>query len=174
MKKAFSFIPSIFKIDGCVILTDEKPSDRKSLELIHEYVTIWCISNQFLLPSQNGGYVPNIDPSQINNRLREYIYTLNFKRLCIDSYLQELLIRLNDTEYDKTTTRLIDLHIQILTDIDTRFINLYINKLIYVLSTIYPDDVIDHEWEMLFKQFPYLWIIYIIQHIMRHAMPMSL
>jgi len=171
MKKAFSFLPSFFKIDRQIVSTDERTSDKESLNTVRQYVTQWCILNKFLIPSRNDSYVPNINPNEMDNQLRDYIYSLNFKRLCIDSYLQDLLSRLQDTEHDKTTTRLVDLHIQIMTDVDPRFINLYINKLIHTLSEIYPDDNVDHTWQDIFEQLPYLWLIYVIQNIMRFATP---
>lgn len=171
MKKAFFLIPSFFKINKTIVSTDERSVDKESLQSLREYVTLWCIANKFLIPTHNASYAPNINPSEMDNNLRHYIYSLNYKRLCIDSYLQELLVRLQDTSNDKTTSRLIDLHIQITTDIDPRFVNLYVNKLIHTLTYVYPDDNVDHEWETIFSQFPYLWLIYVIQNIMRATTP---
>jgi hypothetical protein len=171
MKRAFSFIPAFFKIGGKKISTDETVQDHESLETIKALVTHWCVANGFLLRI-NTAVVPNIKADALDSKLKEYIYSLNFKRLCVNTYLQELLVLLQDTPHDKTTTRLVDLHIQIMTEVDPKFINLYINKLIHVLSELYPDDVYDHEWEVLFTQFPYLWLIYFIQNIMRSATPL--
>lgn len=171
-RNAFFFLPSFFKINGQYVSTDQIETDQRSLQTIRSYVTHWCIANRFLLNVKGDTYVPNINRKDLDGELKTHIYTLNFKRLCIDTYLQELLVRLEDTEHDKTTTRLVDLHIQIMTDVDTRYVNLYINKLIYTLSNIYPEDNVDHEWEDLFERFPYLWLVYIIQMIMRQATPM--
>ena len=169
--KSFFFIPSFFKLNGKKISTDEQDGDIETLQLIKTYVTQWCVSNKFLLKTEFGTYVPNIINNELDNELRLHIYTLNFKRLCIDANLQDLLVRLQDTKHDKTTTRLVDLHIQLMTDIDSRFLNVYINKLIYTLETLYPDDVIDHTWNDLFSRIPYLWLIYVIQNIMRQLTP---
>lgn len=171
MALGFSFLPSFFKIDKRKISTDEIEGDNVSLQLMKSYVKNWCIANKFLLATQGGTYVPNITPDAMDNTLRAHIYSVNFKRLCIDANLQELLIQLQDTQHDKTTTRLVDLHILLMTDIDPHFLNLYISKLIYTLETLYPEDVVDHEWTSLFARIPYLWLIYVIQHIMRQAAP---
>lgn len=173
MSLGFFFIPSFFKINKKQIDTHETPHDRESLELLNTYVTRWMITNRFLYKNGND-YRPNIDPKNLHGTIPSHIYTLNFKRLCIDAHLQDLLIRLKDTEHDRTTTRLIDLHILIMTDIDPRFLNLYISKLIYTLKHLYPDDVVDHDWEDLFHDMPYLWLIYVIQNIMRQFTPIPI
>jgi hypothetical protein len=79
-----------------------------------------------------------------------------------------------DTEFDKTTSRLYDLHLRLLTEIDSRTLNLYINNLTYGLTTLYSleeDDVIP--WEELFRTYPYLWILFPIQQIMRDVTPID-
>ena len=172
MNTNFFFIPAFFKIGGTKVPSESKESDKESLQQLRTYVIEWCIKNNFLIPNRNtDSYMPNIATTDLDSRLRVYIYSLNFKRLCIKSYLNELLMLLKDTEYDKTTSRLIDLHIQITTEMDSRYVNLYISKLIHTLKNLYPDDVFDHEWEVIFTKFPYLWLIYLIQVVMRQATP---
>jgi len=169
MKKAlFYLLPTLFRTNrrNHFLHTDQSSTDKDSLKTLLDTITAWCVANEFLIRESP------IHTNAINGKLRQTIYTLNLKRLSTDQYLTELLDLLTDTTFDKTTSRLIDLHIQIITEIDPRFLNLYINKLHYVLTTIYPDETPEWRWEEIFTTYPYLWLLFPIQRIMRQMTPL--
>lgn len=171
--RAFQFLPFSFQFGRMRVSTEETDTDRRSLTTLNDKVDAWCLSNAFLMRTPTHTIEPNINSAAMSNKLRSYIYTLNFKRLCVDSHLENLLQILEDTPFDKTTSRLFDLHIEITTEIDPRFLNLYINKLIYALEALYPDDEeADYTWSDIFKIHPTLWLIYVIQRRMWAASPL--
>lgn len=170
----FSFIPLAFRINGHNVETKQMPEDIVSLKMLYEIVTRWCISNDLLILTKVGDrYVPNIAEPGLENRIRNFIYNLNLKYLGVSTNLNEALVLFEDTEYDHLTSRLIDLHIRIVTEVDPRFINIYINKLVYTLDLLYKDnELVDLSWERdILPQHPFLWLLFIIQTIMRDSSP---
>jgi hypothetical protein len=174
-KTVLYLLPIAYKLGRQRLETSHEPQDPASLRLLFDRIKQWCIINQFLTPANvTGGYVPNIAGKSLDNNIRNFIYGMNFKRLCVRSYLDDALALFEDTEFDKTTSRLYDLHLRLLTEIDSRTLNLYINNLTYGLTTLYSleeDDVIP--WEELFRTYPYLWILFPIQQIMRDVTPID-
>jgi hypothetical protein len=167
-------VPTYFQLSRKskdLLSTDALSSDTEALKRLNDDVTLWCVSNEFIIKSGDGlKFLPNITTTDMSNKLCRYIYSLNLKRLRVDPYLGELLVLMKDTEFDKTTSRLIDLHIQIITEHDARFINLYINRLVYALNTLYPNDN-EHSWQEIFTDYPYLWLLFPIQRLLRRLTP---
>ena len=173
-QEVIEFVPIIFGFRTKNVESSYQSEDTTTLRSLHEQVIRWCINNEFLISTSNGErYVPNIVNGNMDTKLQEFIYSINLKQLCIKRRLDEALLVFSDTEYDRTMSRLIDLHVLIVTELDSRFINIYINKLIYVLSSIYKDDEdADLKWIDIFKNYPYLWLVFVIQNIMRTSSPM--
>ena len=175
-KTAFSFIPPVFVFkDGTRLDTTSDSGDVDSMKSIYSMVTQWCILNELLVPAikNKEQFVPNIT-TEMKSGLVSCIYSTNLKRLCVKEYLNDTLVQLNDTEQDNTMSRLIDLHIRILTEIDSTFLNLYVNRLIHTLSNLYPDLEKDEDlitWEDFFSEYPYLWLLFPIQWILRSTTP---
>lgn len=171
-------VPYIFTYQGREIYTEEQPQDKESLEKLKTLVVRWAIDNKFLTIT-TGSYqkdskvIPNIITEGSKKPLIDYIYTLNFKVLYMKSNLDLLLRMLADTEQDKTISRLLDLQTKILMEVDSRFMLCYINKLIYILESTYPGVVREHTWSDIFKTYPYIWLIYELQNIMREYTPIS-
>lgn len=170
---ALEFVPSIFKIGKKLTDTTQRPEDIVYLKKMYDAITQWCVQNEFLILTRSGDrYVPNIASVSMDSRIRNYIHDLNLKQLHIGSHLDEALALFRDTEYDKTMTRLIDLHIQISVEIDPRFLNLYINKLLFVLMRYQKGDEEEtFDWADIFAEYPYIWLLFPIQWIMRSAVP---
>lgn len=166
MKTKITVLPVQIRIDGQYFDTEEQPQDKESAHALKQLVTVWCVENKLLF-RKNEKLYPTLD-----SHFTDHIYTVNFRQLCQDTVLQELLVILEDTEQDRRTTRLIDLYIQICLTIDSRFLNLYINKLIHLLENIYPDAAADHDWETIFATYPYLWLIYVVQSVLREHTPL--
>lgn len=173
-KTVLYLLPVVYKLNGYKLETAHEPQDQASLRQLFDRIRHWCILNQFLIPTLSEEYVPNITGNSLDNKIRIFIYEMNFKRLCVKDYLTDALVLFEDTEFDRTTSRLYDLHIRLLTEIDSRTLNLYINNLHHGLTTIYSleeDDVIS--WEELFTTYPYIWLLFPIQQIMRDATPIT-
>lgn len=170
--RVLSIIPAVFKFGRTDHYSHHQANDIQSLKSLYNIITQWCIVNNFIILSyKEDRYVPNITGSSMDFRIRQYIYELNIKRLCVSENLNEALTLFEDTEYDRTMSRLIDLHIQILAEVDSRFLNIYINKLIHGLSTLYKDDpAVDVKWSDIFTNYPYLWLLFPLQWLMRTAM----
>ena len=167
-------IPSAFGIRGQLVSTDQRPDDPASLKAMHEIIIRWCVTNEFLILTKTGErYVPNLATSTMECRLRHYIYDLNLKRLCVSTLFKEALTIFEDTDYDRNMSRLMDLHLQIITEVDSGFVNLYVNKLVHVHTELYVnDDEVDLSWTKLLADYPYLWLLFPIQWIMRNASPL--
>lgn len=165
-----TLIPLFFRYrgGGGRITTAAQPSDEANQKQMNREIITWCIVNEFLLQTTTGSYQPNITTMEtMASRFCQHIFAMNLKRLCVSSCLNELLTLMCDTDYDKTTSRLIDLHIHLVTELDTRFLNNYTNKLYHVLSTVCPDTDTDTTWQELFQTYPYLWLLFPIQHVLR-------
>ena len=178
-KTLLHILPSRFKIGRDVIDTAQESQDRESLRELYTLVTKWCVYHKFLILTDTGSrYVPNITKQDMRDQLCNFVYVVNFKRLCIPSYLDDALMLLRDTAFDKTISRLCDLHLRIVTEIDPRFLNLYVNKLEYALTHLYvEEDEEDAEkplsWSTLFSTYPYLWLLFPIQQLMRDLTPID-
>jgi len=174
-KTRLFLIPHFFKIEKYIIDTTHQAQDATELRIMFDHIKHWCILNEFLIPTAlENVYFPNINGNTSLVRLPLFIYEVNFKRLCLRSYLKEALILFKDTEYDRTTSRLYDLHLRLLTETNPRILNLYINNLHHGLTTLYDDDFEDEEvlsWEDIFTTYPYIWLLFPIQQIMRDATP---
>ena len=170
-------LPSTFKLGRQKIETAHLPHDTESLKFLYDAIKKWCILNKFLIPTNdNTAYVPNIATTDLSGKLCIFIYELNFKRLCVNEYLNDALLLFQDTEFDRTTSRLYDLHLRLLTEIDSRFLNIYINNLHYGLSTLYSNNTSDEEvtsWESIFQTYRYIWILFPLQQIMRDHTPLD-
>ena len=150
-------------------------SDYDSLAILHELVEVWCIHNKFLLLTDEvNKYLPNIT-TNADSKLPYNIYQINFKILIIESIFNKFLATCHDTTHDYTTSRLIDLHIRCMTELDSKFVDKYISKLKSNLESVeylykVEDDYIS--WDNIFKKVPHIWLIYIVQNIMRDYTPM--
>jgi hypothetical protein len=176
-KSVLFLLPHYFKIGKYVLDTTHQPQDAMELRIMFEHIKHWCVLNEFLVPTKSENvYYPNIVGSASRIRLQLFVYEINFKRLCMRSYLKEALILFKDTEYDCTTSRLYDLYLRLLTETNPRILNLYINNLHHGLTSLYVDDFENDDilsWEEIFTTYPYLWLLFPIQQIMRDATPIS-
>ena len=166
MKMTNIVLPVEMRIDGRYFDTEEQPQDKESAQALKNMITLWCVENK-LLGRQGDRLYP-----ELGSHFTDHIYSLNFRQLCQDQTLQNLLALLKDTTEDRRTTRLIDLYVQICLVVDARFLNLYLNKLVYLLDNIYPDAAADHDWETIFKTYPYLWLLQLIQSVLREHTPL--
>ncbi|CAK9253466.1 unnamed protein product [Sphagnum jensenii] len=128
----------------------------------------WCLQNAFLVSSQTDlqTYHPNITSDANDFNFRAYIFSFNLKALCHEHYYDEMLSFLQDTAYDHVVSRLLDLYIQVTTEIDPMFLNLYVGKLEYSLTLI-GTDTPEIPWSRIFNKHPYIWLLFIIQSLMR-------
>ena len=175
-KDLFELVPTAFGNRGQVISTNNEPEDPASLKQMQEIIIRWCVTNQFFITTASGDrYVPNLASASIDCKLRHYIYELNLKRLCVSERFNDALMIFADTDYDKTMSRLIDLHLQIITEVDAGFVNLYINKLVHGLTALYEADKdTDLSWREILTDYPYFWVLFPIQWIMRNTNPVLL
>jgi len=162
--------PPVLIINGKPVDTTQRPADILSQQTLDTRITRWCVFNQLLITDQNGeNPIANIMGNDLSLRLPRYIYTMNLKQLCRSDFFEETLRVLEDTEFDRPVSRLVDLHVQLLSELDPMFLNLYIGKLIYALTEAYPNDPPELSWSMIFTAYPYLWTLFPIQRIMRDA-----
>ena len=169
-----SLVPVLFRFGRYRLETEHSTQDTASLQAMFDCIRKWCVVNQFLVHTSDGrSYVPNITGAELNNRLRSFIYSTNFKQLCVREHLNTALAMFQDTNFDHTTSRLYDLHLRLITEIDSRVLNLYLNTLHHGLTTLYPrdedEDVIP--WEEIFRTYPSIWLLFPIQQIMRDHTP---
>jgi hypothetical protein len=171
VKTLLFLLPTAFQIGRQRLDTAQLPHDQESLNALYTAVRRWCILNEFLITTADGSrLVPNIAKPGMDNKIRTFIYEANFKRLNVRSRLNIALALFKDTEFDNTTSRLIDLHIRLLTELDSRFLNLYINKLHHGLMAFYPETEESAEvvpWEEVFAKYPFFWLLFPIQQLMR-------
>ena len=173
-KQELVLIPSSMMIGGKEIDTAQRPEDIVTQQNLTSRVVKWCIFNSFLIMDLQGkNPVANITGVDLKSRLPQYIYTMNLRRLCNQEFFNETLVFMADTDFDRPLSRMIDLHIQLATELDPRFLNLYIHKLIYTLDNVYPDEVPEVSWQTIFTSYPYLWVLFPIQKVMREATPIG-
>lgn len=169
-----SLVPSTLLIGDRTVETTQRAEDVASQREMDLRVTRWCVFNRFLIQDAAGqGLVANIAGTDMSLRLPRYLYAMNLKQLCKEDFFAETLAFLQDTDFEHPISRLIDLHVQLLTELDARFLNIYHGKLIHALNTIYPHETPELPWVSIFAQYPYLWVLFPIQRIMRDATPMK-
>ncbi len=170
------FVPTWFKIGRTKLATEQIEADKESLLKLKAMVLEWCIFNNFMLRGVGDSLLPNLDTS-MGSRMRLYIYNLNFKSLCMQDNLNAFLDILRDTSFDQTTSRLHDLYINVVMELDARYVNLTINKLVHALNTVCPEGDDDDEdnpdllWTEIFQHYPYFWLVFLIQSLMRTFTP---
>ena len=178
--KSITAIPLIIPIDSNKSLsTIWGDADRVEQVRLHEMVTTWCRDNNLLISNATGSdLIPNMSNGNAVGRLGIYLYSINIKVMNECDVFDTLVRVLRDTEYDRLSSRLLDLYIQVCVELDAEFVNIYVNKIKYMLVHIAKittplADTPEYPWDMVFDTMPHIWLVYVIQNILRSHTPLQ-
>lgn len=142
-------------------------SDDASQRMMIEHVEQWCKAQHYIV---NG--ISQVTSPKGAANIPTMLHNLDFRSLVYADNLDALLGTLRDTEIEYDMARILNLHVELISLGDPGYLTKFINKLYHALSLTSPKDA-DHTWSDIHKGFPYLWILYVIQIVLRKHAPVT-
>jgi hypothetical protein len=173
MSNAVVIVPDTFKINRKELINAKDSSnDENHQQKFRAIVLKWCMQNKMVI-CKEGKWIPNIEKNDAV--LENTVLATNFSSLPYEDNLQTLINVLEDTEVDTRGARVSALRIQVVTYVDSEFINRYVNKFLHALCqdpfSPFTGDTLKEWWvDLVYVTYPSIWVLYAIQVEMQALM----
>jgi hypothetical protein len=144
--------------------------DLHMQNLMFDYVDTWCRSQGWI--EENDTILVSADREfyDVKSMVGGFLY----RDMLLEDYRTSILRLLVDTEIDHTTSRVLNLHLSIISLIDTSYLDMYINRLYKGLEiTEEPQGQdTDMTWKQFHLNYPYFWVFFLLQSTL-HKYPFT-